>query len=301
MATTLLGVFDDPAAARRAIDNLRASPLELDDISIVSRGESGEHLSAGEGAAVGAVWGGLVGLAALLIPGVGPFIAGGALFAALTGAAPGAVVGGVAGALIDAGLGEEEARSYETMVHEGKTLVAVKSREEDTTEVRRILAQAGANSIRDNQTDISGTNAPVDIESDTATAHTPERELHEGATTVRGSSGMPPMSAPAAQGVAVVGVPGVNSTPITGLATGTRGIYDAPALTDDVDAAAAARSETTNMAAGTEDAYGTDETAAGDEGKAILAEGWDRVGSYGDRQGEQLDKDGEAERANRRP
>src|SRR5690349_20146832 len=82
--------------------------------------------------------------AALLIPGLGPFIAGGALFAALTGAAAGAVVGGIAGALIDTGLSEDEARRYETMVHEGKTLVAVKARDEDTPEVRRILASAGA-------------------------------------------------------------------------------------------------------------------------------------------------------------
>src|SRR5690349_21262421 len=124
MANTLLAVFDTPAAARRAMDDLRASPLKLDDVSIISRttadgqDATGEHISAGEGAAVGAVWGGLVGLAALLIPGVGPFIAGGALFAALTGAAAGAVVGGIAGALIDTGLSEDEARRYETMVHE---------------------------------------------------------------------------------------------------------------------------------------------------------------------------------------
>ena len=51
----------------------------------LTTGTSGD-VSAGEGAAVGAVWGGLVGLAALLIPGVGPFIAFGALGAALTGA-----------------------------------------------------------------------------------------------------------------------------------------------------------------------------------------------------------------------
>src|SRR5262245_477394 len=129
---TILGVFDDPADARRAVDALRASPLPLDDVSLVTRAaESGaavantDDVSAGEGAAIGAVWGGLVGLAALLIPGVGPFIALGALGAALTGAVTGAVVGGITAALVDfSGIPAEEARAYESMVAEGKVLVA---------------------------------------------------------------------------------------------------------------------------------------------------------------------------------
>src|SRR5206468_4693688 len=140
---TFIGIFDNSNDARRAMEMLRDSGLALDDLSIVSRASKGEvevssadDVSAGQGAAVGAVWGGLVGLAALLIPGVGPFIAGGALFAALTGAVTGAVVGGIAAALIDfGGIPEEEARGYESMVYGGKTLVAVKARAEDAPEV----------------------------------------------------------------------------------------------------------------------------------------------------------------------
>ena len=156
---TIIGLFDDPIAARRALETLRDGPLPLEDVSIISRNadaaaaaDSSEDVSAGEGAAVGAVWGGLVGLAALLIPGVGPFIAGGALFAALTGAVTGAVVGGIAAALIDfSGIPEEEARGYEEHVRSGKTLVAVKARDEDSAEVRRLLNEAGAASVRDDQ------------------------------------------------------------------------------------------------------------------------------------------------------
>ncbi|MEO7912525.1 MAG: hypothetical protein ABIV47_22990 [Roseiflexaceae bacterium] len=167
MANTILGIFDDPTAARRAVETLRAGPLKLDDVSIISRAtESGvatgnsDDVSAGQGAAVGAVWGGLVGLAALLIPGVGPFIALGALGAALTGVVTGAVVGGISAALIDfGGIPKEEARGYEQQVHSGKTLVAVKSRDEDALEVRRVLAAAGADSIRDNQTDIASSSS----------------------------------------------------------------------------------------------------------------------------------------------
>jgi len=272
-------------AARHALDELRASPLHLDDISIISpTAEAGavgnaEHISAGEGAAVGAVWGGLVGLAALLIPGVGPFIAGGAIFAALTGAATGAVVGGIAGVLIDrAGIPEEEARTYEAMVHSGKTLVAVKARDEDATEVRRILAGAGANSVRDNQTDISGSNAPVRVAASDSAGRGVAQELESGATGVRAAAGMRAME-----------------TPVADTTVGLAGIYNMPVPTDhsarginDVDESVTAQNERVNMAAGTEDPYGTEQLPPGDEGRTIETRGWDRVGSAGDRQGESL-------------
>jgi uncharacterized membrane protein len=162
---TIIGVFDDPVTARRALETLRDGPLPLEDISLIAQnadgtidtGTSGD-VSASQGATVGAVWGGLVGLAALLIPGVGPFIAFGALGAALTGVVTGAVVGGITAALVDfSGIPEDEARGYEEQLRGGKTLVAIKARDEDTTEVRRILHEIGAGSVRDDQTDLSAT------------------------------------------------------------------------------------------------------------------------------------------------
>ncbi|HEX9371023.1 MAG TPA: hypothetical protein VF897_08455 [Roseiflexaceae bacterium] len=159
---TIIGIFDDAIEARRAVETLRDGPLPLEDVSIIARNADGattagdEDVSAGEGAAVGAVWGGLVGLATLLIPGVGPFVAGGALFAALTGAVTGAVVGGIAAALIDfSGIPEEDARGYEEQVRAGKNLVAVKARDEDSAEVRRILSSSGADAVRDSQTTVA--------------------------------------------------------------------------------------------------------------------------------------------------
>ncbi len=165
---TIFGVFDDAAMARRAVDALHASSLKLHDVSIVSpHSDSATHgdgdVSAGQGAAVGAVWGGLVGLAALLIPGIGPFIAFGMLGATLTGVVTGAVVGGITAALVDfSGIPEQDARNYEAMAQAGKTLVAVKALDEDATEVHRILTTAGADSINDSETGtfVSG-NQPV--------------------------------------------------------------------------------------------------------------------------------------------
>jgi uncharacterized membrane protein len=162
---TIIGVFDDQVTARRALETLRDGPLPLEDSSLISQnadgtvdtGASGD-VSAGEGATVGAVWGGLVGLAALLIPGVGPFIAFGALGAALTGVVTGAVVGGITAALVDfSGIPEDEARGYEQQLREGKTLVAVKARDEDSAEVRRIHDEIGANTVRDDQAVIDST------------------------------------------------------------------------------------------------------------------------------------------------
>ena len=212
---TIIGIFDDTAQARRAMESLRDSALPLDDVSIISRaggeGAAGntEDVSAGEGAAVGAVWGGLVGLAALLIPGVGPFVAGGALFAALTGAVTGAVVGGIAAALIDfSGIPEAEARGYEEQVRAGKTLVAVRARDEDTAEVRRMLESTGAD-VRDAQRPVS----------ETATAGRPTIAMYDESGR-RVSDDMQRAVGSTTSGAAMAG------TTTTSTAARRRGIYD---------------------------------------------------------------------------
>jgi uncharacterized membrane protein len=203
MVSTILGVFEHPLEARRAMDRLRDSSLRIDDISIISRAtESGkpissvDDVSAGEGAAVGAVWGGLIGLATLLIPGVGPFIALGALGATLTGAVTGAVVGGIAAALIDFGdIPEAEAHAYEAQIHAGGTLVAVKVNPDDAAETRRMLVEAGAHSIYDNQTDVTSGARPAQVRTDDAVGDSKSLEYgapanpttikHEPTETVR--------------------------------------------------------------------------------------------------------------------
>ena len=197
---TIIGMFDDQVSARRALETLRDGPLQLEDISIIAQNADGTvdtgvsgDVSAGEGAAVGAVWGGLVGLAALLIPGVGPFVAFGALGAALTGVVTGAVVGGIAAALIDfSGISEDEAHAYEQQLRAGKTLVAVKARDEDASEVRRILDEIGATTVRDDQADLSSTvRRPVRVAmyDDQGQRVSEQREF--GTTYTRGIYDMP--------------------------------------------------------------------------------------------------------------
>ena len=197
---TIIGLFDTPRDAQRAMEMVRDSNLTVEDVSVISRSaeheltvEGGEDVSAGQGATVGAVWGGLVGLASLLIPGVGPVIASGALATALasavTGAVTGAVVGGVAAALIHfGGLSEDQARQYESLVSAGKTLVAVKAADEDARHVRRILSKAGAESVQGERAVAGGAaqqpvevamyderGQPVDMANDLPTQETPPR------------------------------------------------------------------------------------------------------------------------------
>jgi hypothetical protein len=108
--------------------------------------------SAGKGAAAGAGAGLLFGLAALAIPGVGPFITAGALASALgtTGGAlaAGAIVGGtsgaIAGGLSRAGYSREESEFYGPAVERGGVLVAVETEGVvSPDQTREVLARHG--------------------------------------------------------------------------------------------------------------------------------------------------------------
>jgi outer membrane lipoprotein SlyB len=90
----------------------------------------------------------LVGIGALAIPGVGPFIAAGPLMAALSAAAVGAAVGGVAGALIGMGIPEYEARRFEGKIKEGNILISVHPKNPyQISRAQTIFEQCGAHDI----------------------------------------------------------------------------------------------------------------------------------------------------------
>ena len=136
----IVGVFDDRLAAERAVDTLHQAGFHHDQIGFVIRGaddvRGGMITDAvgtkdGKGALTGAVTGGMLGgvLAAaisLLIPGVGPVLAGGVLAAFFGGAIAGTAVGGIFGAMTGLGISEDEARFYEKEFSEGRAIVAVK-------------------------------------------------------------------------------------------------------------------------------------------------------------------------------
>jgi len=88
-----------------------------------SRWEEGTGVGAAAGAVTGTGLG--LAVAAGLIPGVGPIIAGGMLMGLLASAGAGATVGTVVGGLIGLGVPEDEADYYEDEVTSGRVLVSV--------------------------------------------------------------------------------------------------------------------------------------------------------------------------------
>lgn len=136
----LVAVFDDRIAAEEAVHALHTAGFAHDKIGFALRGADdvagGTIVDAvgtkdGKGAVAGALTGGMVGgvlatAISLLIPGVGPVLAGGVIASFFGGAIAGTAVGGILGALQGLGISEDEARFYEKQFHEGRAIVAVK-------------------------------------------------------------------------------------------------------------------------------------------------------------------------------
>lgn len=160
---SIIGLFDDRPTLDRAIDTLRANGFPDQDISALLPDVEGtkqvaseKHTKAPEGAMAGAAAGGvaggtlglLVGLGALAIPGLGPFIAAGPIVAALAGAGAGGAVGTLTGSLIGLGIPEYEAKSYESYLNKGGMLLAVHADDNDRAKAAKdILNQCGAHDV----------------------------------------------------------------------------------------------------------------------------------------------------------
>jgi len=149
--------------ADRIVDQLKNANFSNNDISVLfpdkgttrdfaheknTKAPEGAAAGAGTGGVVGGALGWIVGIGALAIPGVGPFIAAGPIMAALSGAAIGAAAGGIAGGLIGLGIPELEAKRYEGKVKAGNLLLSVHTENsEEITRAKEIFKQAGAQDI----------------------------------------------------------------------------------------------------------------------------------------------------------
>jgi len=161
--TAVLGIYPSYSSVENAVDVLKEAGFRNTDISVLfpekagskhfaahkgTKAPEGAAAGAGTGAIVGGALGWLVGIGALMIPGVGPFIAAGPIMTTLAGMGVGGAVGGVAGALIGMGIPEHEAKRYEVRVKEGGILLSVHS--DDSTWTKRaqeILQRTGAEDI----------------------------------------------------------------------------------------------------------------------------------------------------------
>lgn len=165
-------VFKDCDQAEKAIHELRESGVPENAISVIQLHDDSEHddnvnrttaddgddkaTGTTKGLVAGGTVGAIAGLGALLIPGIGPFIAAGALAetlgvagsAALVSGAVGATAGGLTGALVDYGVDREHAEFYEKKVREGGVFVAVDTSDNPSAyaPARGILRAAGGES-----------------------------------------------------------------------------------------------------------------------------------------------------------
>jgi len=141
---TIVAVFHNRGDAQKAVRELKAAGFLDSEIGMIARDERGatttstgdsadDGTMAAEGAAVGvatgagvgALW--ALGIAAQVLPAIGPVIAGGLLTAVLASAAGGAAAAGLIGALIGLGISEEDAKYYEGEVKSGRTVVTVRA------------------------------------------------------------------------------------------------------------------------------------------------------------------------------
>ncbi len=137
------------------------SPHPTHDIAAESAAKTGISTTTAGDAAYGAVKGSVIGLGvgalaalgALLIPGVGIVLGGGALATALAGtlgsAAAGAAAGGVAGFLKDQGVGETYVSHYSDALSTGGSVLSINipTGKLDGIETEQILAKYGASNI----------------------------------------------------------------------------------------------------------------------------------------------------------
>ena len=159
----VFGLFEDRMSLEAAIESLRTNGFRESDMSALlpDAGATKEvahekHTKAPEGAAIGAASGGavggtlglLIGIGALAIPGLGPFIAAGPIMAALAGAGVGGAVGSLTGALIGMGIPEYEAKRYEGWLNKGGTLLSVHADDRDWAKrAKEVLERCGAKGI----------------------------------------------------------------------------------------------------------------------------------------------------------
>jgi hypothetical protein len=161
--TAVFGIYPTYASVESGVDSLKSRGFRNTDISVLFPENVGSKdfahekgTKAPEGATTGGVTGGviggalgwLLGIGALAIPGLGPFIAAGPIVAALAGAGVGGALGGIAGALVGLGIPEYEAKRYEGRVKSGGILLSVHC--DDSEWVKRakeILRETGAEDI----------------------------------------------------------------------------------------------------------------------------------------------------------
>ena len=159
-ARTVVSVFDRMQDADAAYTELQSAGFSHESLSLVRRQEgirpefgveeTQTKKTTETGVSAGVVIGGIAGLVALAIPGIGPLLAVGPIAFALTGAVAGGALGGLLGSFAGLGIPTDHAKAYEDAVRAGGVFVAVKAADQNAAQhATDILAKHGARQLAD--------------------------------------------------------------------------------------------------------------------------------------------------------
>ena len=160
----VVATFADLDKANDAALELSQAGIEANDISILgaqqeeavgdpdtrlrdmeATGEIAKRAGAGGGA--GAALGALAGAAAFVIPGIGPVVGSGIWAGLLGGGIAGGVIGGMVGGISGLSL-EEFDLKYQSVLREGKAMVAVAvDDDKGASQARKLLEKAGSEDV----------------------------------------------------------------------------------------------------------------------------------------------------------
>jgi hypothetical protein len=159
----VVGVYKSRVDAEEGVVKLRAAGVPADRINILEPHPTQQELASvptvggeqpGILKAIGSVTGGAVGfglgtaMASLLVPGLGPILAIGAVGGTVLGALAGATAGGIAGNTTFAGLPDDEFFIYEDALRQGRTVVvAMAADSTQANATRNIFTETEAESV----------------------------------------------------------------------------------------------------------------------------------------------------------
>jgi hypothetical protein len=160
---SVLGIYPNREAVERATEVLIHGGVPAPSISLLlpetlgsnslatekaSKAPEGVAAGATSGAVLGGTLGLLVGIGALAIPGLGPFIAAGPIMATLAGMGVGGTLGGLTGALVGLGIPEYEAKTYERRLQKGGILLSIHcDTSEEVSRANDLMKGTGAQDI----------------------------------------------------------------------------------------------------------------------------------------------------------
>lgn len=161
--TAVFGIYASVSQAENAVDRLLQSGFSNSDISVLlpddrstrdfahekeTKAPEGTTAGVTAGGVIGGTLGVLVGIGALAIPGLGPFIAAGPIMAGLAGLGVGGAVGGLIGALVGMGIPEYEAKRYEGRIKKGGILLSAHcDTSDEISRAKDLLKETGAEDI----------------------------------------------------------------------------------------------------------------------------------------------------------